>query len=148
MSKVADIRRANVRALIGERGGLSALSLKLGYKNPSFLSQMTGPDPTREITEKTARKIESALGLGVGSLDAPGGQPRPVQAPAQGGAVDEGLVKFVADTIRTIGTACEAEGVAPAPSKFSEIVALVLSDTMERGAARPERVQQLVRLLK
>lgn len=148
MSKVAEIRRANVRSLIGERGGLSALSAKLGYKNPSFLSQMTGPDPTREITEKTARKIESALGLGVGSLDVPLGQQRAAQTPARGGSVDEGLVQFVADTIRTIGTACEAEGVAPAPSKFSEIVALVLSETLERGSARPERVQALVRLLK
>lgn len=148
MSKIADIRRTNVRSLIGERGGLSALSLKLGYKNPSFLSQMTGPEPTREITEKTARKIESALGLGVGSLDAPIGQQRAAQTPARAGAVDEGLVKFVADTIRTIGTACEVEGVSPTPSKFSEIVALVLSDTMERGAARPDRVQALVRLLK
>jgi hypothetical protein len=83
MSRVVEVRRANVRQLMGERGGLTDLSKRLGYKNPSFLSQMTGPEPTREITEKTARKIEKALALDPGSLDQPIGYQRPSQAPSR-----------------------------------------------------------------
>ncbi len=139
MSKINEHRRANIRALVEERGGLTKLSKAMGYKNPSFLSQMIGPEPTREVTERTARKIEEVLGLRPNSLDqAPGG------APPQSSTT----VAMVADVIRLVGTACESEGVAPTPAKFAEIVALVYSDSMERGSTRPDQVKQLVRLLR
>lgn len=146
MSKLTEVRRRNIRALIEEqRGGLSRLSKAMGYKNPSFLSQMLGPEPTREVTEKTARKVELVLGLEVGSLDRPGGPPAAGSAPE---AAEPGTVSLVADVIRVVGSACEEAGINPGPMKFADLVALALTDSMERGQARPEHVRQLVRLLK
>lgn len=55
--EISEVRRANVRALI-EKYGASKLATRLGYRNPSFLSQQAGPNPTREVTERTARAFE------------------------------------------------------------------------------------------
>lgn len=63
------IRRENLRHLIKIRGGANALAKALGYANASFLSQMAGPNPMREVTEKTARQIEESLGIAPGVLD-------------------------------------------------------------------------------
>lgn len=63
MSELTDRRRDTLRLIVEKRGGVSKVSKMLGYTNPSFMSQMIGPNPTREITEKTARKFEEKLGL-------------------------------------------------------------------------------------
>ena len=136
--KVNALRRENLRALVGERGGLTDLSNKLGYRNPSFLSQMIGPNPSREITEKTARKIEQTLRLEAGALD------RPV-AYAKAPAGAEGTAQMVADALRLVGAVCEAEGANIGPAKLAELAALVIEDGVP---ARPERVRRLVGLLK
>ena len=148
MSKVSDIRRANIRQLIQERGGLTSLSNALGYKNPSFLSQMTGPRPSRDVTEKTARRIEQVLGLGAGSLDRQKSAYAPIQAQPDPSPEHEAAVAMVADVIRVVGLACADEGLQLGPAKFAEIVALAFGDAAERGQPRADRVKQLVRLLK
>ena len=64
-------RRYNIRKLIAVLGiNQLQLSDKLGYTNSTFLGQMIGVAPIRNISEKTARKIEAALGLDHLSLDA------------------------------------------------------------------------------
>jgi hypothetical protein len=63
MQKVFEARRANLRTLAEKHEGIGKLAEKLGYANSSFLSQLIGPNPTRDVTEKNARKIEAALGL-------------------------------------------------------------------------------------
>lgn len=62
-------RLRKLQTLIDKFGGPSALAKRLKHKNASFLVQMAGPNPTRPITEKTARKIEFALDLPIGWLD-------------------------------------------------------------------------------
>lgn len=59
-------RRENLRKLVKEWSGPNNLAAKLGYTNASYLVQMVGPNPIREVSEKTARKIETALGLSAG----------------------------------------------------------------------------------
>lgn len=81
MSKVAGYRRENIRALIDQRGGQTRLSKAMGWKNSSFLAQMAGPNPTREVTEKTARKIEEVMRLEPSALDRPPGGVSPAPAP-------------------------------------------------------------------
>lgn len=130
------LRRENLRALIGERGVLTDLSNRLGYKNPSFLSQMAGPNPTREITEKTARKIEQTLRMEPGALDRPVAYVRPQEA--------DGTAQMVADALRLVGKVCEDEGLTLGPAKFAELAALALED----APVRPDRVRRLVGLLK
>lgn len=70
MKDVRDLRRENLRKLIGENGGVLAMGLKLGYADGSFLSQVAGPNPRREVSEGIARSIESKLGMPAGWLDA------------------------------------------------------------------------------
>lgn len=62
------IRRNNLRRL-AEQHGATILAERLGYASPSFLSQMIGPNPTREVSERTARVIEHSLGLEPGWMD-------------------------------------------------------------------------------
>ena len=66
MQSVYDKRRENLRRLIGQWGGPTSLSKKLGHANGSFLAQIAGPHPRREISERTARSIEGTLGLPLG----------------------------------------------------------------------------------
>jgi hypothetical protein len=62
-------RRENLRDLIEKNGGANSLARRLSHANASYLSQMAGPNPTRKITERTAREIEEKLGLAYGDLD-------------------------------------------------------------------------------
>ena len=143
MSKVAEFRRDNIRRLIEQRGGQARLTKAMNWSNASFLSQMTGPNPTREVSERTARKIEEVMGLEPGVLDrAPAGatpiaQPTAVPAP------------LIAEVIEMVGRAYEAEGVPLAPAKFSDLVAPTLADSMARGSSPSEdHVRAVVRLLR
>jgi hypothetical protein len=156
MKTISEIRRANIRLLVEQRGGLTKLSRILGYKNPSFLSQMLSETgATREVTERTARKIEEALGLPADQIDQPPEDPihrtlaaLPVKAPVEPPQAQSADGATLAENaIRAVGAACEAEGVQMSTSRFAELVALVYSDAIERGV-RPERVTQLVRLLR
>lgn len=69
LDKIFEIRRENLRRKIREAGGPGSLTLQLNLSNPSYLSHLAGPTPSRVITEKTARKVESLLGLPQGWLD-------------------------------------------------------------------------------
>lgn len=79
MSELTDRRRDTLRLIVEKRGGVSKVSKMLGYTNPSFMSHMIGPNPTREITEKTARKFEDKLGLSHGTLDGDAPAPTPAK---------------------------------------------------------------------
>ena len=142
MTKI-EIRRKYLRALI-EKYGTGKLAKMLGYSQASFLTQMAGPNPSREVTEKTARRYEDLLGLPAGVMDQPIAEPAPATAPAS--AANTALVT---DVIRLVGTICSAEELNLPPAKFADIVALAYADTMEHDKTlRPEHIKQLVRLLK
>lgn len=149
MPTVSEIRRDNIRALVTGRGALSKLSKAIGHNNPSFLSQQVGPNPTRPVTEKTARKIEEALKLAPGSLDTPGLQPpaasHAAQPAQQVARPDDGTLDTLAAVIRMCGSAYEAEGVPLTPGKFADVVAILMA---EKEKPQPEKVRALVRLLK
>jgi len=66
---VLEVRRANLRKLIPQWGGAVAIAMKLGHAGGAFITQMAGPNPSREISEKQARKIEARLDLQRGWLD-------------------------------------------------------------------------------
>lgn len=148
---ITEIRRVNIRTLVEKRGMLSKLSKALGYKNPSFLSQMVGPNPTREVTEKFARRVEEAAGLEPGALDRPrDGVPAQAPAPAAQTPVTAPRTDtLVVDVIRMVGKVCEAEGVAPSPMRFADLVALAYLDSVEHGGqARESHIKAVARLLR
>lgn len=139
---LADVRRENLRRLIAQRGGANALAKELGYSNASFLSQMAGPSPMREVTEKSARAFEKKLGLAEGYLDRESGS---TGSPA----ASMGDVPLTVDVIRLVGRVLEDEGMQLPPMRFADVVALALTDAVEHGGkVRSEMVKQVVRLLK
>lgn len=143
-------RRDNLRAVAAERGGVTGLAKTLGYKGPSYLSQMIGPQHNRDISESTAREIEHALGLPVRFLDesqgldrrpsvvalAEGREPVPIQ-------IDEPLFLQVADTLRALLR------TLPAPlakDKAHSIFVRVYADAERSGKIDAELARDLVRL--
>ena len=135
------IRRTNLRKIIDKEGAIK-LSKRLGYLAPSFLSQMCGPNPTRKITEKTARRFERDLGLPEGSLDQ--GAAAGTRGPPS--TID---VDLVASVIRMVGNVCAAEAIDLPPNRFADLVVLAFVDTIEHeGQQRPEHIKQVVRLMK
>ncbi len=62
------IRRLNVRQLAEEVGGVTALAGMTGTSQ-SYLSQIIGPHPSREVGEVLARRVEQATGRPHGWLD-------------------------------------------------------------------------------
>lgn len=148
MSKRSENRRANLRRLIEENDGPKELAAKLGYSNASFLVQMAGPNPTREVTEKTARRFEAKLGLEEGSLDWTANQrPAAPLKPVPGSKQPE--ASLTVDIVRLVGEVCEEQRVALPAAKFADVVALALADAAEHGRApSAEYLRRLVALLK
>lgn len=112
-NEVFDNRRANLRALIHEHRGPSNLAKLLGYTSPSYLSQMAGPKPTRQITEKVARDIERKLLLPASWLDK-----KPTAYPVN---VDEGRVQEV---VLLVGQILQDASTTVSPEQFAGLVAL------------------------
>ncbi|MFJ1253407.1 hypothetical protein [Cupriavidus sp. CuC1] len=69
LSAVFDARRANLRLLASKHESISGLAAKLHMRHPSYLSQLIGPNPQRNVSERTARAFETRLGLPAGWLD-------------------------------------------------------------------------------
>lgn len=143
VNDIAEIRRDNLRILKTRHGGMK-LAEMLGLAQSSFISQMAGPRPTREVTEKTVRTLEKELGMEPGALD------RPLGSPGEAAPVSaEQNIAMVSETIRAIGNICAAEHVDLPTSKLTDIIALAIVDAMEHGGKlREDHIRQVVRLLK
>jgi hypothetical protein len=130
-----DTRLARLRELIEQHGGPLALSKKLGYTNASYLVQMTGPNPMRPVSERTARRYERQLGLPEGWLD---------QAPTEPVVAPESP-DTIAGIVRLVGQVLDAEKVSVPISRFADIVALASEHS---ASGREEFVHQLAKLVK
>ena len=117
-STIDEVRRENLRVLFAKYEGASALSRKLGYATPSFMVQIAGPNPTRVLTSKNARKYETALGLPHGWMD----QPHPGELdnapPGAPAGVDTAVI---ADVIRLVGRVLQEEQVGLSPDRFADV---------------------------
>lgn len=140
MQDMNEVRRGNLRKLM-EKETATAISKRLGYKFPSYLSQLAGPNPTREITEKTAREFEKKLALKPGALDK-------TDAPAVSPVTDD-VTALVSDVIRLVGAVCAGEKVSLPTDKLADVIALAYQDAADHGGQpREHHVRQVVRLLK
>lgn len=114
----------------------------MGYRTPSYLVQMFGPNPTRQPTEKTMRRMEQALDLPALSLDT---EPQAAPTSTAGGLT----TAQVSEVIRLVSTILENEQVSVPYTRFADVVTLALEDSTEHnGALRENRIRQVVRLLK
>lgn len=174
MRPITDIRRDNLRRLIEDNDGPSAVATMLGYVNSSFMAQLAGPNPIRNVTEKTARKYEEKLGLPSGWFDTEGAQrvritdsglehivahhidhTQQTSTPLTQ-SVSQPNVSVSADDqvdllalIKLVGKLCEEKNVQMPVTKFADLVALALVDAQSHGGhVREEHLASVIQLLK
>ncbi len=136
MQSVYDLRRDNLRSLIRQWGGPTSMSKKLGHSNGSYIAQLAGPHPSREISEKVAREIEAKLGLPSNWLDATHGEPRPVD--------DETLSACV----RAVSAALRDAGHRATPDQMADLATLAYEHVKLTGRVDETFITRIVRLTK
>jgi hypothetical protein len=110
----------------------------MGHANPSFLVQMAGPNPTRNVSEKTARHLESALGLPAGWLDLP-------QAAAQPVSVD---ATTISSSVQRVLAMCNVMGLTLSATKQGDLIGLLYETETLGGKIDDSLLRQLVLLAK
>lgn len=135
MQSIYDTRRVNLRSLIGQWGGPTSLAKKLGHANGSYIAQLAGPRPSRDVSERTAREIESRLRLPVGWMD---------QDHPSGGTHlnDEAL----ADVVRAVATEIRDVDLRLTPSQYATIVQLVYDNAKTFNRIDPIFIGKLIGL--
>lgn len=137
MKSIYQLRRENLRSLISTWGGPTSLSKKLGHTNGSYLAQLGGPHPSREISEKVAREMEGKLGLPLGWMDQEHGD-KPRQ-------LDDGAL---GDCVRAVAAALRDAGHRATPDQMADLAALAYEHTKLVGRVDEPFIQRLVRLTK
>lgn len=137
MQSIYDTRRENLRRLIGQWGGPTSLSRKLGHANGSYLAQIAGPNPSREISERVAREIEGKLGLPVAWMDQ--------DHPAGGQQLNDQALNEV---VRAVATVLRDAGLRPAPEAYGTLVQLAYDRAKLTGRIDERHIQQLAELLR
>lgn len=135
MKSVYETRRENLRKLMHEWGGPTSLAKKLGHSNGSYIAQLVGPNPSREISEKVAREMEGKLGLPVGWLDQ--------EHDGRGRQIDD---QTLAECVRAVAAAIRDAGLRPDPDTYATLVGLAYEHTKLTGRVEEPYIQRLVRL--
>jgi hypothetical protein len=137
MPTTFDTRRTNLRRLMEQWGGPTSLAAKLGHSNGSYMAQLAGPHPTRDVSEKVARQIELTLGLPPNWMDT-----KHKTGPT------EPDTSVLIDVVAAVQDVLHAEGVKMKKEKFTELVNLAYERATETGTIDNHYVQRLVRLLR
>lgn len=134
MKDVRELRRENLRKLIGENGGVLALGLKLGYADGSFLSQVAGPNPRREVSEGIARSIEGKLDMPVGWLDTQ--------------HVDASFSQeLMLECMTAVTEAIQAAGKKVTPQVMREVVGMAFDQAKVSGHIDHDFIRKLANLI-
>ena len=137
MTDAYEIRRTNLRKLMAQWGGPTSLAVKLGHSNGSYLAQLAGPHPSREVSERTARQIEEALTLPGGYLDQ--------LHPGKDHPLDDAVLALC---IRAVTASVKDAKVKVSPERFADLVALAYDHSAAAGGVDEKFINRLVRLLK
>jgi len=137
MKSVYDMRRDNLRSLMTQWGGPTSLAKKLGHSNGSYVAQLVGPNPSREISEKVARDMESRLGLPIGWLDQ--------EHAGNGRQVDE---ETLSACVRAVAAAIRDAGLKPDPDAYANLVGLAYEHTKLTGRVDEPFIQKLIGLIR
>lgn len=131
------IRKKNLRVLIAEYNGPTALAKLLKYSGPSYLSQMVGPH--KPITEKTARAVEKVTGKPTGWLDIDHeAMPPPIQK------ADTALLSTV---VLAVSTALDESKLRVATPTLAELIALIYEDALAKGAVDTTYLARIIKML-
>jgi len=137
MKSVYDTRRENLRSLIGQWGGPTSLSRKLGHTNGSYLAQLVGPNPSREISEKVAREMETKLGLPIGWMDA--------SHPSDGQRLND---QALTEVVKAVATVLRDASLRPDPETYGTLVQLAYDRAKLTGRIDEQYIKTLVQLLR
>lgn len=137
MKSIYDVRRENLRALMKTWGGPTSMAKKLGHANGSYLAQIAGPHPRRDISEKVAREIESNLGLALGYLDQ--------THQRSGGKIQDAAI---ADCVRAVGAALRDAGLKADPDRYAMLVQLAHDRVQLTGKVDEQYINQLIQLVR
>lgn len=137
MKSVYEQRRGNLRALMKQWGGPTSLAKKLGYSNGSYVAQLAGPHPSREISEKVAREIETKLALPMGWLDG-----------EHTGKVAQLDDEALSVCVRAVSAALRDAGRMVNPDQMADLVALAYEHTKLIGRVDEPYIVKLTRLLR
>ena len=135
MRSVYEQRRDNLRELMRTWGGPTSMAKKLGHSNGSYLAQLAGPHPSREVSEKVAREIEGKLGLPLGWLDNVHDRRAPVDDTA------------LAECVRATTTAVREARAHPSAETFGTLVGLVYDHYRLLGRVDEAFILKLVKLI-
>jgi hypothetical protein len=137
MKSVFDTRRENLRQLLKTWGGPTSLAKKLGHANGSYIAQLAGPNPSREVSEKVAREVEHKLGLTLGYLD---------QAHDRTpGKIQNG---DITRCVKVVSTLLRDAGLSPNPDTTANLVQLVFDRLQMTGELDEQYIKQLIQLVK
>lgn len=134
MRSVYEQRRANLRQLVTQWGGPTSMAKKLGHSNGSYLAQLIGPNPSREISEKVAREVEVKLNLPAGWLDT---------AHSGTGQIDD---QAISDCVRAVSAALRDNKVVVSPQRRADLTALAYEHARLVGRVDETYIIKLVRL--
>jgi len=137
MKSVYDTRRTNLRTLINQWGGPTSLSRKLGHSNGSYLAQIAGPRPSREISEKVAREIEHKLGLPIAWMDQ--------DQPAGGQHLND---QALTEVVKAVATVLRDAGLRPDPDTYGTLVQLAYDRAKLTGHIEESYIQKLTTLVR
>ena len=137
MQSVYELRRLNLRSLTTQWGGPTSLSRKLGHAHGSYLAQLIGPHPSREISEKVAREVESKLGLSIGWLD---------QEHAPGSNVLDNAA--LSDCVRAVAAELRDAGLRPNPDQYANLISLVYDNVRLQGRVDETYIKRLINLIR
>lgn len=134
MKSVYVTRRENMRGLMTQWGGPTSLAKKLGHSNGSYIAQLVGPNPSREISEKVARDMEAKLGLPIGWLDQEHtGKPK----------VDDAAL---AECVSAVAAALRDANLRPTPDAYGTLVSLVYEHAKLTGRVDEPFIIKLIGL--
>lgn len=140
MASIFDTRRANLRTLIQQWGGPSSLAAQLGHTNGSFLAQLAGPRPSKDVSEKVAREIERRLNLPAGWMD------RSTPAGATRRNHNEPDTAALVDIVARVHDLAGAARVKLSREKFTTVVELAYEQTKLSGKLDEQYLQRLIQL--
>lgn len=157
MSTIDRARRRNLAALVREVGSATAVAKLLGHTSPGFISQMMSGK--REVSEKTARKIEQATGkpelwmdmnrpevVLIGGLFGKG-QESPPGAVSEERATYTVDPSFVGGSVKLVASLAQEFGVKLPPEKMAAIVDMVYTSSIQKGALDEDLARAMVRLM-
>lgn len=135
MKSVYDMRRDNLRSLMTQWGGPTSLAKKLGHSNGSYVAQLVGPNPSREISEKVARDMEGKLNLPIGWLDQ--------EHAGNGRQVDDAALSAC---VRAVAAALRDVDHNPSPDIYANLVSLAYEHAKLTGRVDEPFIQKLIGL--